>query len=79
MALSDESSKFSIEYTSEEEIVSLLRLDEYKTVQLDKGETKYFQIEGSVENRIKVVRNKGFPFIEEIKCTGKDISYQECL
>jgi hypothetical protein len=48
VAISNENSKFSIEYTSEEEIVSLLRLDEYKTVSLEKGDAKYFQIEASV-------------------------------
>lgn len=55
--------------------MSLLRLDEFKTVELGKKESKYFQIEGSVESKLKVVRNKGFPFVEIKKCTGVDISY----
>jgi hypothetical protein len=76
IAISDENSKFSIEYTSEEEIVSLLRLDEYKTVSLEKEETQYFQIEASVEHTVKMVRNKGYPYIEEKKCTGKDVTYE---
>ena len=64
-------SKISIEYDykeDESDIVKMLDYDTFETVKVDAGESKYFHLRTDQDYEIKLVRLKGFPFVNVDIC-----------
>ena len=73
-------SKLSLEYDykeDESDLVKMLDYDTFETVPLDAHQVKYFHMRTDQDYEIKVVRTKGFPFINVDICKKKDL--KKCL
>ena len=64
-------SKISMEYDYQEDesdLVKMLDYDQFENVNLAANEKKYFHLRTDQDYEIKVVRKKGFPFINVDLC-----------
>ena len=64
----NEDTKFSIEFDSEDEIITHLRLDTSYVYKGKKDTIKLIQIDASDEFTLKISRSVGFPFIDKKLC-----------
>lgn len=55
----------------------MLDYDTFETVNLGVKETKYFHLRTDQDYEIKIVRKKGFPFVNIDICKKKDV--KECI
>ena len=55
----------------------MLDYDTYEDVKLESGKVKYFHLRADQEYEVKVLRKKGFPFINVDICRLPD--FKECL
>lgn len=61
-------SKFSIEYSSDNQLIKHLTADSYLTKKLEAHQTAYFQMDGAQEMVIKITRTSGFPYLSNKIC-----------
>jgi hypothetical protein len=63
-----EDTKFSIEYDSDDEIMTHLMLDQSYVYKGQKDKVKIVQVDASVEYSLKITRSEGFPFLDKETC-----------
>jgi len=68
LAKAYQDSKFSIEYTSENNIMQQVRLDSFY-VKSKANEVTILQVDGTQEFSLKVTRTEGFPYIAYKVCS----------
>jgi hypothetical protein len=68
---SEESCKMTLEYTSEEDGYKKIELDTYEDIKLEANQTKFYEIDASVNQRSKITRLSGFPFVAVKECSNK--------
>lgn len=69
---SEESCKMTLEYTSEEDGYKKIELDTYEDIKLEANQTKFYEIEAIVNQRSKITRLTGFPFVAVKECSKKE-------
>ena len=67
-----EDTKFSIEFDSDDEIITHLRLDTSYVYKGKKSNVKIVQIDASDEFTLKISRSEGFPFTDKKLCKKKE-------
>ncbi len=68
--------KFSIEYVSDRKEIQMLHTNSFQSVALDTNETKIYQIEGYMQFVAKIIRTRGYPYLDIKKCNAD--SLKEC-
>lgn len=69
--------KMSIEFTSKEDMIKQLRYDTSESIEIGKDVERMFQLVPAQDYRIRLIRLKGFPFIEWKVCDNADL--EKCI